>query len=354
MDEPEKAPTIAEIGAMGGKARAENLTPEERSEIARKAVEARWRKEGKLKEVAQATHGSPDRPLRIGDIEIPCYVLKDGRRVVVQAGMIVALGMSKGGSSHRGGTRLAKFAAGERLKPFAPSNLIERTQEPIKFRTPSGNLAFGFEATVLADLCEAVLAARSAGVLQKQQEHVAKRAEILLRGFARVGIIALVDEATGYQDDRPHLALAKILEAFIAKELRKWVQAFPPDFYKEMFRLRNIPYTGKVQRPAYIGRLTNDLVYVRLAPGVLTKLREKNPVIESGRRRHKHHQWLTENVGLPELKEHLKAVVALMRAFDDWGSFYRALQRSLPKQIQMPLLEWSERQKEAENEVLPS
>jgi hypothetical protein len=54
---------------------------------------------------------------------------------------------------------------------------------------------------------------------RKQQEHIAKQAEILVRGFAGVGIIALVDEATGYQQDRARDALSRILEAFIAKEL---------------------------------------------------------------------------------------------------------------------------------------
>ena len=64
-------------------------------------------------------------------------------------------------------------------------------------------------------------------MLQKQQEHVAKQAEILVRGFARIGIIALVDEATGYQRDREKDALAKILQAWVAKEIQAWVQTFP-------------------------------------------------------------------------------------------------------------------------------
>jgi len=51
-------------------------------------------------------------------------------------------------------------------------------------------------------LCETVLQARKDGKLQSQQMHIAEQCEILVRGFARVGIIALVDEATGYQDYR--------------------------------------------------------------------------------------------------------------------------------------------------------
>src|SRR5262249_53245705 len=116
--------------------------------------------------------------------------------------------------------------------------LADMMNNPIRFQVPTGGIAYGYEATVLADLCDAVLAARKAGALHYQQEHIAEQCEILVRGFARVGIVALVHEATGYQDSRAKDALAKILEAFIAKELRKWVSTFPIDYYKELFRLR--------------------------------------------------------------------------------------------------------------------
>lgn len=111
--------------------------------------------------------------------------------------------MARGSSGGTGGDRLAKFVAGDRLKAFVSDHLRGVTQNPIKFITTDGLLAYGYEATVLADICEAVLAARSEGLLQKQQEHIAAKCEILVRGFARVGIVALVDEATGFQYDRP-------------------------------------------------------------------------------------------------------------------------------------------------------
>jgi hypothetical protein len=40
----EKNPAAVALGKLGGKARAEKLTPEQRSEIARKAAKARWAK----------------------------------------------------------------------------------------------------------------------------------------------------------------------------------------------------------------------------------------------------------------------------------------------------------------------
>ena len=167
----------------------------------------------------------------------------------------------------------------------------------------------------------------------KQQEHIAEQCEILVRGLARVGIIALVDEATGFQKDRAKDALARILEAFIAKELRPWLKTFPPDFYQEMFRLRGMDYSSDtVQRPRYFGLLTNDMVYDRLAPGVLEQLKRVNPKGEVGRRKHRHFQWLTSNLGYPKLREHLGAVVATMRLSTDWHDFMSKLDKFYPRQ----------------------
>jgi len=314
----------------GGVARANKLTPEERSEIAKKAAKARWEPG-----VPQAICGSPDHPLRIGDgenaIEIACYVLENGKRVLYQRAMVNALGMSRGSSGSTGGDRLAKFATQKAIKPFLQDRLSAVT-EPIKFRTPSGGLAYGYDATILADICEAVLKARDQGLLQKQQDHIAMRCEILIRGFARVGIIALVDEATGYQEFRARDALTRILEAFVAKELQPWIQTFPQGFYQEMFRLRGLDYPkDSVKRPQYFGNLTNDLVYKRLALGVLDELKRVTPVLESGRRKHKYFQRLTQNVGYPKLKEHLGAVVTMMQLSNNWGDFMVKIDRLRPR-----------------------
>jgi len=326
-----------ESKAAGGFARAQSLTPEERQEIARRAAEARWHSD-----IPIAAHGSPDHPLKISNIEIPCYVLEDGTRVITNRGIQRGLGMSQSG----GAQRMANLVAGFEAKGVDGKDLASRIAAPIEFRLPGvGSRAFGYEATVLADLCDVILAARKMGLLQKQQEHIAEQAEILARGFMRVGIIALVDEATGYQQHRARHALEEILEKFIAKELLKWAKTFPDDFYEEMFRLKKWQYQQlSNKRPILVGKLTNDLVYERLAPGVLEELKRITPRDEKGRLKHRYHQRLTEDVGHPRLREHLAAVIALMRAFDDWHTFYRALERSLEKQTQVPLLHWAETQ----------
>jgi hypothetical protein len=314
--------------AKGGIARAASMTPAEKKERARKAAAARW-----SDEIQQATHGSDDHPLRIGDIELPCYVLEDETRVLSQRGVVLGgLGITYG-SRVGGADRLTAFLQGKGISPFVSKELLALSENPIKFRhSGGGGIAYGYPATILADICDAVLAARKAGHLQKQQEHIADRCEILVRGFARVGIIALVDEATGYQRDRAKDNLARILDAFIAKELQPWLRTFPADFYEEMFRLRGLEYpNGTVQRPRYFGMLTNDIVYARLAPGVLEELKRVTPKTESGRRKGKYFQWLTSNIGYPKLREHLGSVVAIMKLSKDWQNFYATLDRLHPR-----------------------
>lgn len=321
-------PTPSPSGrARGGIARQASLTAEQRSANARKAALARK----ELASLPKATHGSADHPLKLGNLEIQCYVLDDGRRVLSLGGMVKALGMSIGSAGGGEGDRLVSFATGKAISPFISNDLLSRMRSPVRFQAPTGGTAAtGYEATILPDLCDAVLEARRAGALLHQQVHIAQQCEILVRALARVGIIALVDEATGYQKDRAKDALAKILEAYVAKELQPWVKTFDSDFYEHLFRLRGLEYPPEKPnfRPQYFGVLTNDIVYRRLAPGVLTALKEENGKAE---RKGKLHQHLTAGFGRQNLVKHLGKVVALMQVSEDWSGFMRKLNTVVPR-----------------------
>lgn len=339
--------------AKGGQARAAKLTAEQRKSIAREAALTRWEKSSdKIDDgILKTEFGSSDRPLRIGDIEIPAYVLEDGTRVITQRGMQTAIGMSKSGGDS-GEPRIVRFvrdlSENRRAKAMLESGLVaelpdisallNRVESPVVFHITgspvarTGNVSYGYEATVLADLCDAVLQARSLGVLSTEHLLFAKQCEILVRSFARVGIIALVDEATGYQEFRARDALEQILQQFISEELLKWVKMFPDEFYKEIFRLRGYTYpSGSTRRPIIVAMLTNDVVYERLAPAVLDELKRVTPKDEKGRRKHKYHQRLTEEVGHDKLREHLSNVITLMKASSSWKEFRRLLDKAKPK-----------------------
>jgi hypothetical protein len=204
---------------------------------------------------------------------------------------------------------------------------------PVKFWRPGrgGKTASGYEATILADICDVVLAARKAGALSGKELDVAEQCEILVRGFARVGIIALVDEATGYQKDRAKNELAKILELFVAKELQPWVRTFSVEFYEQMFRLRGLKFPGNgVKRPQYFGHLTNDVIYRRLAPGVWKELKEQVEKDEKGRLKYKLHQRLTPDLGHPKLRDLLSSVITIMKLSNQWWDFKDKLDRIHP------------------------
>ncbi|HWW02154.1 MAG TPA: P63C domain-containing protein [Candidatus Acidoferrum sp.] len=323
------------IQSMGGKARAESLSDEERAEIAKKAAEARWG-------MPVETHAGE---LDIGGIKILCHVLSDGTRLVSQEGVNRGLGRRgrpKAKHEENRGLQLPVFLQANNLEPFVPQVDMD-VFKPIRFkRRLGGPYSVGYRAEVLPKACNVFLDAKEAGALVASQLATAERCKILSRGLSEVGIIALVDEATGYQEVRDRLALQKILEKFISKELLKWAKRFPDDFYKEMFRLKSWQWQGmKINRPSVVGHYTNDIIYDRLAPGVLDELRQINPPDEAGHRKHKHHQWLTKDVGHPKLRDHLSGVLALMRASQSWDQFKRMIDRAFPKMNTTMMLPFS-------------
>ena len=284
--------------------------------------------------------GSPDSPLRIGGIEIPCYVLEDTTRVLSQGGFVRAIGRTGGPRRTQGDLfTLPVFLQSKNLKPFIPREFANSSR-PIKFQSSAGGvLGLGYRAEILPQVCEVFLKARDAGVLAMTQKHIAERADILIRGFARIGIIALVDEATGYDKIRSKNALIKILEKFIPKELHIWTKTFPYSFYEQICRLRGWPGYYAIKRPHLVAEYTNDFIYKRIAPGVLRQVQKINPINpKTGERMVKHHQWFTEDVGHPKLRAHIEAVTALMRASANMTKFKALLVRAYPQKYDNFLL----------------
>ena len=285
--------------------------------------------------------GAPDKPLIIGDLEIACYVLEGETRVISRASVLRAIGRAskaKGGRKYDEEFKLPVFLTAKNLKPFI-SNDLGRNSKPILFEY-KGKQLIGHKADLLPQICEVFLDADQAGILRQNQAHIADACRTLHRAFARIGIIGLVDEATGYQRIRAERALAVILEKYIAKELQPWTKTFPYEFYEQIFRLKGWPGPDGIKRPAVIGHYTNDIVYSRLDDGILKGLQSVNPRLPRGGRKDKHHQWFTRDIGYPELRDHLTGVMALMRAAPNWDVFRRGLQRAYPKlneTIPMPL-----------------
>lgn len=318
--------TQVEGKAKGGAARAGSMTKDERSALARKAAAARWSGD----EPKRTISGAGDRPLKLGNTEIECYVLEDGSRVITQAAMMTAIGRNRRVSKKPGEDEsLPTILRAQALRPYLTPEFIEEAR-PITFIKPEGGRAYGYRAEVLPELCELWLAARADGVITESQQPIARAAELIVRGLARVGIIALIDEATGYQDVRARDALAKILEAYVAKELQPWVKTFDVDFYKEMFRLRDLPFDpSSMKRPQYFGNLTSNIVYKRVAPGVFDEIKAQRAKDEK-KRRARFHQQMTQEVGHPKLREHIASVTTVMKLSENWEDFMAKLDRVHP------------------------
>ena len=302
------AKALSVLGASkGGLARKDSLSPAERSAIAKKAAEERW---AMVKGLPRETHTGN---LKLGD-GIPCSVLNNNKRVFSVNGLLRAF--KTGGKSRTtlaDGTPVPEFLSAINLQPFISTELHDRLRNTIQFMPMSGGSpAYGYLADILALICDTLLEARRAGVLRPNQLRVADGAEAVMRAFAKVGIVALIDEATGYQADRASEELQRLVEAYVVEDMRPWVRLFPDTFFKQVYRIHGWQYQpGITQGPRYVGKFINKYVYERLPPGVLERLRAMNPVI-GRRRKHKHFQFLSEELGEPSVDRHLASVTTLM------------------------------------------
>lgn len=273
--------------------------------------------------------------LKLGNVELECHVLEDGRRIFSSRDFLNAFGLKFYPKDTP--RELKIFLEKIKFISIGNNNLSNALNKPIKFRSDEkgGNLpSNGYLADLLPEICNAILALAENKMLPVGSEYkdVAKQSRKLLKSLANVGLIALIDEVTGYQEYRDKHALQDILDKYLKKEYAAWAKRFPDKFYKEMFRLKKWEWHGmKVNRPGVVGTYTKDIVYNRLAPGILAELEQRNPTIAPGKRKVKHHQWLTEDIGHPALAEHLSAVLALMQISKDWDQFHRHLIKVYPQ-----------------------
>lgn len=283
--------------------------------------------------ILKATH---EGDLPIGNSMLHCAVLEDGTRVLTQGDFLKAIGRHhRSGASKRVVDQLPPFLSANNLEAFIDEGL-RCSCIPIIFKAKKGGgksgIAHGYKAELLPQVCNVFLQAKDAGVLKTHQLHIAIQCDILIRGLATVGIIALVDEATGYQYDRNRYDLERLLSLYLSEERLKWAKIFPDEFYRQIYRLKNWQYPGGGGgKTPFVGRLTNQLVYERLPEGVLPKLKELNPVNSAKKRRQWcHHQFLSEDIGQPDLRNHLLQVIVLLRASANWTIFKRLFARAFP------------------------
>lgn len=334
MADDENDPKRAEIAAQGGRARAANLPAERRAEIAKNAANQRWS--------GHVHHALDEGNVNLAGMVFRCAVLDDETRVVSGTEFMRAMGIYRSGalSTRRSEADEVHFPlhlAFKNLRPFIldDQELMGALRNPIRYREAGKAIAEGIPGTVLRRILSVWVRAHHAGVLGPSQEKVAQKAQSLLDGLADTAIDALIDEATGYQKRRAHDALQRILAAYVRPEFRAIGDGkFPISFYEQIYRVMGWPFNAASSaRTAYVGKLTNQLIYEPLPPGVLEGLRQKNPVDPvTKRRKRKHYQYLTEDVGDPHVDKQITAVTTLLRATPDgqWKFFEMLFRQAFP------------------------
>lgn len=240
--------------------------------------------------------------LQIGAGELPCYVLNNGMRVISRTGATKMLAGPKGGG------QLEKYAAAGALPEYMP-NLSEKMMD---FILPGvvNKTVRGMSSDAFLEVCEGYVRAWMDNALDSDsQKEMARNANVFLAACTRVGLAALIDEATGYQYDRAEDALRVKLKAYIGEEMRKWEKTFPDELWEEFARLTN--WKGSIHsRPKYWGKLVIELVYDYLDPDVSKWLKDNAPAPQKGQ---SYHQWLTGQYGLRKLTEHIWMVIGMAR-----------------------------------------
>jgi hypothetical protein len=294
--------------------------------------------------------------LNIGGLNMPCYILDDGTRILSGRGMqnaIMPMLMEGKKEEEKPGGELTRFIASKWFNSLVDNNLDLEHFQPITCYKGNQKIN-GYEATTLADFCNLMLDARSKNLLSTEKQiSIAMQCEILIRGFAKVGIIALVDEATGYQYDRERFELQKILNAYISDEVLKWQLTFTDEFYKEVYRLWGLPFIPKYiqNKPSFIGKLTTKYIYEQLPSGIITKIKDNTGRTEKGNWRYKWHQSLTPEIGREHLKKQIIEVTTLMsvaQSKEQFNSLFKQKYNKEPIQLELEFNEVVEDRKISE------
>ena len=103
-----------------------------------------------MSEALKVIAGAPDKPLIIGGVEIPCYVLEGETRVLSQRGLQTAIGMSTGGSRRgTGERRIVSFVGWLGERGINIKDLAASAESPIEFQPPGGGrTAYAYKAEI--------------------------------------------------------------------------------------------------------------------------------------------------------------------------------------------------------------
>ncbi|MFH5805287.1 P63C domain-containing protein [Alienimonas sp. DA493] len=259
----------------------------------------------------------------IGNVSWPCAVLDDPDRTRVFVGRGLARGFGFSGKS--GGAQLTRFLNSKTLSPYRDSGLLV-VPKVVKFHHgQGGGLAHGYPAVILPRMCSAIIDAAIDGLLQERHRPMLEVARRLNRGLSEVGVVALVDEATGFERERPNDTLRRLIMELLSPEERPWQKRIPDWFYEGVFRLKDWDWPGSIndaRKWRVLAGVTRELIYDRMPSGMVEALDDVNPVV-GGKRSAKHHQHL-KDAGLKlfdAILYDIETCMTLTKGYGRWGVF---------------------------------
>lgn len=260
-------------------------------------------------------------PLPIGGVELDCAVLddKDNTRVIGMTSVFKAF--DRVPRSNNRLINIPAFMDAKNLQSYINQEFMGLIK-PIEYFDGKSEKV-GYNARIITKMCKMYLDARRDGVLTSKQLHLAEKSEILQSAFADLGVITLIDEATGFQRDRSHDALRLLLERYISEGMRRWIKTFPDSFFRELDKLYDNETTKSQKRPQYYGNFINRYVYDPIEHGYIKQKLDALNITDKGKRKARFHQWLSDE-GKQVLTRQIGRVEMLMELCPDIDAFKKA------------------------------
>lgn len=286
--------------------------------------------------------------LTLGDKKVPCAVLENGKRIISQGGLFLSFDRPRKGEKRL--EDLPSVIGAKNLLPYVDDELYEKSKI-VQYYHTNGKIATGYNAEIIPLICELYIKAFEDNKLTASQYKLYTRSLIIIRALAKVGITALIDEATGFQNDRQAQALQELLKSYISEELLKWQKRFPNKFYKEIFRLYGWEYReDSNKRPGWVGTFTRKYVYDLFPEEVIKEIESRNPLTYKNNkcyRKNRHHQFLTTDIGIPQLDHYISKLLGVMSLSKNSEEFDRNFKIAFREEIEL-----KEKEKELKNKQL--
>jgi phage protein len=291
--------------------------------------------------------------LKILNKEIPCAVLENGQRIISQTGLFKSFDRPRKGEKRL--EKLPSVVGAKNLLKYVTEELYEKS-EVVEYYHTNGKVAQGYNAEIIPLICELYIEAYNNNSLTTSQLKLYERSILLIRALAKVGITALIDEATGYQYDRQAQELQELLKAYISEDLLKWQKRFPNKYYREIFRLYGWEYNeNSSKRPGFVGTFTKMYIYDLFPEEVIKEIEKRNPIVQnqnSWSRRKRHHQFLTTDIGIPQLDHYISKLLGVMALSDNKEEFKKNFKKAFKEEIK--LKETEKEYKNKQMELFPS